>query len=410
MTDLTRNMQQKLDTLLDLFPAVSILGARQVGKTTLAKQLRPDWQYVDLENPYDYERISRDPLLFFLQNPSNVIIDEAQRDPALFQVLRGIIDQQRKQKGRFILTGSSSPALLQNITESLAGRIAVVELGTLKANEYYQQALSPFYELFTNKLDKQNLPSGVPPLSNEQIHAIWLRGGYPEPVLSRDPRLYQLWMEQYYNAYISRDIAQLFPRLNQPTYQQFIYMLGKLSGTIINKSELARALEISEATVREYIKIASGTFVWRSLPSFEFDAMKTVIKMPKGHLSDTGLLHHVLRIHSLDQLFRDPQVGRSFESFVIEEIVKGLQATLATHWQPYYYRTRNGAEIDLILQGDFGILPIEIKYGVVTVRKQLIALESFIKERNLPFGIVINQSNECYWLTENIIQIPVGWI
>lgn len=410
MIGIKRNMAQKLDTLLETFPAVSILGARQVGKTTLAKQLRPHWHYFDLENPYDYERIKQDPLLFFQQYPNKTIIDEAQRYPELFQVLRGIIDQRRNEKGRFILTGSSSPLLLQNITESLAGRIAVVELGTLKANEYYQLPLSPFYQIFTNKLDKNNLPSGISPITNEQMHLLWLKGGYPEPILSSDPRLYQLWMEQYYNAYISRDIAQLFPRLNHITYQRFIFMLGKLSGTIINKSELARALEVSEATVREYIKIANGTFIWRSLPSFESDSMKSVIKMPKGHLSDSGLLHHVLHINSKDDLFRHPQVSHSFESFVIEEIIKGLQATLAVHWQPYYYRTRNGAEIDLILHGNFGILPIEIKYGVLTPRKRLIALEQFIKERNLPFGIIINQSNECYWLTENILQIPVGWV
>ncbi|NNM58369.1 MAG: ATP-binding protein [Legionellales bacterium] len=410
MTDIKRNMASKLETLLEFFPIVSIVGARQVGKTTLARQIRPDWHYFDLENPYDYDRISQDPVLFFQQYSDRVIIDEAQRYPVLFQVLRGVIDQQRKKKGRFILTGSSSPLLLQNITESLAGRIAIVELGTLKANEYYQVPLSPFYQLFENKLDKNCLPTGVSLLTNEQMHLIWLKGGYPEPVLSSNAMLYQLWMEQYYNAYISRDIAQLFPRLNQMIYNRFIYMLGKLSGTIINKSELARALEISETSVREYIKIANGTFIWRSLPSFESDSMKTVIKMPKGHLADTGLLHHVLRINSTDDLFRDPQVGRSFESFVVEEIIKGLQATLAVNWQPYYYRTRNGAEIDLVLQGDFGILPIEIKYGVVTPRKRLIALDNFIKERNLPFGIVINQSKECYWLTENIIQIPVGWI
>jgi hypothetical protein len=410
MTDITRNMASKLDILLGYFPIVSILGARQVGKTTLARQIRPDWHYFDLENPYDFERISHDPVLFFQQYPSKVIIDEAQRYPELFQVLRGVVDQQRTQKGRFILTGSSSPLLLQNITESLAGRIAVVELGTLKANEYYQQQLSPFYQLFESKLDKANLPIGKQPLTNEQMHLIWLKGGYPEPVLSSNAQLYQLWMEQYYNAYISRDIAQLFPRLNQMTYHRFIYMLGKLSGTILNKSEIARALETSETTVREYIKIANGTFIWRNLPSFESDSMKSVIKMPKGHLADNGLLHYVLRINSKDELFRDPQVGHSFESFVIEEIIKGLQATLTVNWQPYYYRTRGGAEIDLILHGDFGILPIEIKYGVITPRKRLMALENFIKERNLPFGIVINQSNECYWLTENIIQIPVGWI
>ena len=268
-----RNLEKKALNLLDMFPAVAFVGARQAGKSTLAKELGAasgkNWKYMDLERPSDYERIMADPEFFFEQYPQNVIIDEAQLYPALFEVLRGVIDNRRTQKGRFILTGSSSPEFLSQISESLAGRIGVLHLGTLKANEYYQKPLSPFYSLFDGKLDSQKIPTGDPLLSTHQMQSHWLQGGYPEPRLDENPLFHDQWMEHYRHTYINRDIAKLFPRLNRRNYQRFLMILSKLSGTIINKSDVARALEVSEATVREYVAIAEGTFLWRSLPSFE---------------------------------------------------------------------------------------------------------------------------------------------
>lgn len=410
MTGLERNIKHKAKHYLDLFPAVALIGARQVGKTSLAKNLGRDWKYIDLENPDDYERIIADPTFFFQQYPKNLIIDEAQLYPEIFEILRGVIDNQRQEKGRFILTGSSSPELLSNISESLAGRIGMLELGTLKANEFYEKPLSLFYDLFTGKLDSKKIPNGTPPLSTEQVQSHWFKGGYPEPRLETHSFFHSQWMENYRNTYINRDIAKLFPRLNKIAYRRFLTILSKLSGTIINKNDVARALEVTEGTVRDYISIAEGTFLWRSLPSFEKNIVKSIIKMPKGYIRDTGLLHHLTQINSLEDLFESSFVGISFESFVIEEILKGLEATFVTNWHPYYYRTRNGAEIDLILDGPFGILPIEIKYGSSVRIKQLKALSDFINEHALPFGIVFNQSTSVEWITPHIVQIPVGWI
>lgn len=409
-TSVQRNLQEKITRLLALFPAVAIIGARQVGKTTLAKAIAPDWTYLDLENPNDWQRIHDDPLLFFKQYPEKVIIDEAQMNSSLFKVLRGVIDANRNQYGRFLITGSSSPDLLKHISESLAGRLAIVELGTLKANEYYNKPYSEFYELFNNPLDRNNLISGAAPLSNQEMQLHWLKGGYPEPSLSIDPLKNKLWYEQYYDTYIHRDLSSLFPKLNRINYQRFIYLLAKLSGTILNRAELGRTLEIDEGTVRNYIKIADGTFIWRELLSYNKQVSKSIIKMPKGHLRDSGLLHYLLHLNQFDALFRDPIAGHSFESFVIEEIIKGLDASFVSNWNPYYYRTRAGAEIDLILEGPFGILPIEIKYSLNIKLRQLTALTHFIEENKLPFGLLINPCEMPYWLTDKIVQIPVGWI
>ncbi len=406
----TRNQQQLANKLLEHFPAIAIIGARQAGKTTLAKSLKPDWRYLDLEKPSDFELISRDPALYFQQFPENNIINEAQLYPALFNVLRGVIDANRATCGRFILTGSSSPELLTQISESLAGRIATIEVGTLKANEYYQTPLSDFYHLFSEKLTRQNLVAGAAPLSNEQMQLTWVKGGYPEPLLKNNDFFYQQWMENYVINYVNRDIARLFPRLNKIKYQRFIQMLSKLSGTIINKSNLARALEISEGSAREYLRIASGTFLWRELLSWENNIIKSTVKMPKGYLRDTGLLHYLLGIKDLAALYTHPIVGQSFESYVIEEIIKGLHASGITNWSCYYFRTRKGTEIDLILKGYFGILPIEIKYSSSTSTKDLRHLHEFIRVYDLDFGLVINQASEPMWLTDKVYQIPIEWL
>jgi predicted AAA+ superfamily ATPase len=413
MTGKKRHILDKALELLELFPVVAIIGARQTGKTTLAKQLRPNWQYFDIENPRDFELISHDPNLFFTQHPRHIILDEAQEYPDLFKVLRGVIDNKRDEKGRFILTGSSSPRLLSSISESLAGRIATIELGTLKVSEIIGTKLSNFYNIFSQELTKESLQQSItkkPAITLPQIQKYWYLGGYPEPVLADNINYYRQWMENYRDTYINRDISLLFPKLNKTVYQRFCVMLSKLSGTILNKRDLARALEVSETTVKEYIKIIDGTFIWRQLPSFEKNIIKSVIKMPKGYIRDSGLLHWLLGISSPEKLYEHPSVGASFESFVIEELIKGLQATMVTNWEGYYYRTRNGAEIDFILDGPFGTLPIEIKYGSHTPMKQLKSLTMFIQEHDLPYGLLLNQATEATWLTQKIFQLPVTWL
>ena len=406
-----RNLSLKINSLLTMFPIVAVIGVRQCGKTTLAKNLKPDWLYIDLEKPTDFNMLDFDPEFFFEKHPKHIIIDEAQLYPKLFAILRGIIDADREQTGRFILTGSSSPELIKNITESLAGRIAIVELGTFKANEIFAKPLSNFYQILQQPLTANSFAElGVAQLSLQNIQTAWLQGGYPEPILKNSKDFYLQWMENYENTYINRDLARLYPKLNKIAYQRFLSILCKLSGTILNKSDLARTLEISEGTVREYLKIAEDTFLWRAIPSYEKSKIKSIIKMPKGNIRDSGLLHTLLRITNKEQLFRDPIIGLSFEGFVIEELIKGLQATMLTHWSYYYYRTRGGAEVDLILTGPFGVLPIEIKYGSKITKTQLVALEDFALQNNSPFALLINQAKEACWLNKTVFQLPVNYL
>jgi len=409
MNGLNRDQSQVIHQLLTLFPIVLIVGARQVGKTTLAKMCRPDWRYFDLERGSDFDFITGDFDFFFREYPNHVIIDEAQESPQLFRELRGVIDANRTEKNRFILTVSSSPSMLSGISDSLAGRVAIVELGTCKRNEIAGMPLSNFYQIFTKPCDADSLDAlKHVTLSTDDVLPAVLRGGYPEPVLADNPTAFFAWMDNYFKTYIASDVRRLFPRLDMVKYRRFITMLASLSGTIINKAQLGRAINVSEVTIRDYLDIAHQTLIWRNIPSYAGTATRSVVKMPKGILRDVGLLNYLGNITTREQLVRSPLIGQIFESFVIEEILKGMHASNIAKWDYSYYRTRNGAEIDLILEGSFGLIPIEIKFGTSTRLKQLSALTRFIQEQQLPFGIVINQATEIRMLSDHIIQIPAS--
>ena len=411
MTDLARHSAVQIEKLLEKFPVVALLGTRQCGKTHLAKRLRPKWAYFDLENSKDRDFITRDFEFFFQEYPDHLVLDEAQEVPELFKNLRGVIDKQRKKNGRFLLTGSSSPELISHISDSLAGRIALVELGTLKVSEIQEKPLSPFFDIFSSPLSKTVLrpfKSSLEKLQSFDILPYILKGGYPDPCLAKDENDFSLWMKNYFDTYVNRDVKRLYPRLDHVRFQRFVSMLSELSGTIINRAQTGRALDLSENSVKDYLDIADKTFLWRHVPSFSKSKTKSLVKMPKGFLRDTGLINYLLDIKTREQFLRSPKSGQIFESFVTEEIIKGLHISCQGRWNYSYYRTRNGAEIDLILDGDFGLLPIEIKLSSSVQSRNLIALKQFVKEYDLPFGIVVNNAPTVELLSENIIQVPAS--
>ncbi len=408
---LKRNLRAKVAEYLEMFPVVVLLGSRQCGKTTLGRMVCPDWAYFDLETGDDFDLITRDFIFFFNEHPDSTLIDEAQTSPDLFKELRGVIDRNRSQKGRYILTGSSSPELKDRISESLAGRVGIIEMGTLKMNERYQQPLPEIYSILNTGSASghlEQLKKIASSLSTNQVMRHFLYGGYPEPI-QNSTAFFDRWMTNYHKTYIERDIRKLFPGLDMETYRRFICMLSNLSGTIVNRSEIGRSLNVSEATIRNYLDIAEGTYIWRSLPSLEKTAAKSVVKMARGYLRDSGFLNYLLRIRSPDQLIRHPGVGAAFEAFITEEIIQGLRVQEAIPWRANYYRTRNGAEVDLVLTSPDGDrIPVEIKFGMSTRRADLRSLSSFITQEQCAYGILVNNAETVQLLTENIIQIPAG--
>lgn len=409
MADLKRNDIVKINQLLEIFPVILILGVRQCGKTTLAKQARPQWKYFDLENVSDFDFISNDLDFFFKEYQTSVIIDEAQEYPLIFKQLRGVIDAERSLKNRFILTGSSSPELIKHASDSLAGRLGIIELGTLKRNELKQKELPCFYHILNEKISLHSLEALKKlktTAEDQDIINDFLVGGYPEPVIAGNPSFFQIWMDNYFQLYINRDLKKLFPRIDAIRYRRFISTLSELSGTIINKAQLGRSIDTNEVTIRDYLDIADKTFIWRIIPSYEKAKTKSLVKMPKGILRDTGLIHFLANINNREALIRSPNIGQNFESYIIEELIKGMHSSNAVNCAYYYYRTKHGSEIDLILKGSFGTLPIEIKFGTSTKVKQLSSLTKFINDNSIPFGIVINNASEVRMLNEKIIQIP----
>ncbi len=411
MDVLNRNLQTRIEQLSANFPIIVILGVRQCGKSTLAKTVGRDWKYYDLENLNHLERISSDPVLFFKENSDHVIVDEAQIYPPLFATLRGVVDEQRENNGRFILTGSASFELMKNVSESLAGRVAIIELEPMKMNELEGEPLSAFFSLFEKRLsryDLDELRSLKSTRTIKDLNHYLLKGGYPQPVLRADSDFFFDWMENYFNTYINRDMRSLFPRIDIIKYQRVIKMLSSISGTIVNKSELARSAETSEKSIRDYLQIISGTFFWRELPAFKTSKIKTITSLPKGHFRDSGLLLFLQNIFTPEALEFYPKLGNVFESFVVEELIRGVQAVAARNLNHYHFRTKAGGEIDLILEGSFGLLPVEIKYQSNTTKKQLTSMINFIELHQLPYGLVVNNCESPAMITENIMQIPIA--
>ena len=403
-----RQYEKLLKEYLGFFPCVALIGPRQCGKTTLLQALPRHWKVIDLEKQSDFQSLSQDPDLFFRLNPDKIAIDEAQLQPELFAALRVAVDRERQRTGRFVITGSSSPKLIRSVSESLAGRIGIIEMAPFSFSEVREDLSPIFFRFLIDKVPVQDFIGELKPIGNiREVHEFWFKGGYPEPWIKKSKRFHSIWMNQYIGTYLYRDVAKLFPGINENRFRLFVQILAGISGNVINYSDVARSLGVSQPTVRDYFKIADGTFLWRSIPAYTRNTLKRIIKHPKGYFRDSGLLHSLLRIADQDLLATHPVMGRSWEGLVIEEIIRGLNAT-GEGFDYYYYRTGGGAEVDLIIEGEFGLIPIEIKYSQTVPPKQLRALKDFIRDQNCLFGLVINNDESPRLYDEKIGGIPLA--
>ncbi|NQY80230.1 MAG: ATP-binding protein [Candidatus Caenarcaniphilales bacterium] len=410
MDSIKRDLKYTILKLLKSFPCVTLIGARQVGKSTLLRQVAPDAPFYDLEQNSHFEMIDGDPELFLKNKDELIVIDEAQLSGSLFSALRVKIDENRKKNSQFLISGSSSPELLKNISESLAGRVAIVEVPTLSWSEALGKKKSEFYHLLEKPEKFCNLKLNY---DGHDLLKLCTYGLYPEPFLKlkyeEDSTTYNVWQNSYFRTYIDRDVRSLFPKLNLETYKRFIKMLSMSSGEILNYASYAKSLDISEPSIKNYMEIASGTFIWRNIPVYSNSMKKRLIKSPKGQMRDNILINFILKFNSVEDLMSHPNFGNIWESFVIEQLVKNLESNLI-YGSYYYYRTHDGAEVDFILESKLGLIPIEIKSGSSTKKSQLKSLSNFIKEHNCPYGIVINLSEEVYQITESIYQVPASFI
>jgi uncharacterized protein len=322
-----RQSQQKLTQLLQQFPAVGLLGPRQAGKTTLAfaqKALYPDALYLDLELPSAQRQLD-DPEAFLMAHAQQlVILDEVQRMPELFGVLRGVIDQRRRMgqgNGQFLLLGSASGVLMQQSSESLAGRVAYVELPPLQASEIFMEQ-----------------PSAA------DLNALWVRGGFPLSWLAHSDADSMTWREVFIATYLEKDIPALGPRIPATTLRRLWTMLAHHQGELLDLSKLAAALAISGQTVSRYIDLLCDLMLVRRLPAWHGNVGKRLIRSPKVYVRDSGLVHALLGLSNLDTVLSHPIAGSSWEGFVLEQLINAAPQAEAS-----FYRTSNGAEVDLVL-------------------------------------------------------------
>ena len=322
-----RLAEARISDLLTRFPAVAVLGPRQVGKTTLARRIVEELGaaavYLDLELPSHRAKLSDPELYFSSQEDRLVVLDEIQRVPGLFEVLRGVIDERRRQGRRqrqFLLLGSASIDLLQQSSETLAGRIAYSELTPLLAEE-----------VATKKRGDRD--------------RLWLRGGFPDSFLAADEAASVEWREEFIGTYLERDIPLLGPRIPAETLRRFWTMLAHEQGTLLNAASVAGAIGVSGQTVGRYLDLMVDLLLVRRLPPWSKNAGKRLVRSPKVYVRDSGLVHALLGLRDLDAVLGHPVTGGSWEGFVIENLL----AAAPSGTSACFYRTAVGAEIDLVL-------------------------------------------------------------
>lgn len=312
---------------LEIFPAVVLLGARQVGKSTLAKEIIKKYinsLYLDLEDPRDYAKL-QNPMAYLEANKDSLIcIDEVQMFPEIFRIFRSYLDSNRRP-GQLLLLGSASQDLIRQSSETLAGRVSYIEIGPFTASEV------------------------------DDYKKLWLQGGYPDSYMHNEKDSF-IWRSSYIRTFLERDIPQLGINVPAATLRRFWTMLAHSNGNLLNQSTLASSMGVTIPTIKHYLDILAGTFIIRILKPYFANTKKRLVKSPKVYIRDSGLIHNLLGIETYNDLLGHPCLGNSYETYIISSILEKFPM-----YEASFYRSAGGAEIDLVLEKGRSKIAIEIK-------------------------------------------------
>jgi len=368
---------EQIRYLIENFPAVALLGPRQVGKTTLAKQIgaERDSIYLDLELERDRAKLADREYYLDQHRDKLVILDEIHRIPELFQSLRGLIDGRRDSdsvNGSFLLLGSASIDLLKQSGETLAGRISFCELHPLNILE----------------------------VEDNNLERLWLRGGFPDSFLKND-KLSYTWRHDFIRTYLERDIPQFGPRIAAETLRRFWTMIAHIHGGLLNAAQLSRSLGVDNKTIANYLDLLVDLLLVRRLQPWHENTGKRLVKSPKIYLRDSGLVHALLQIPDFETLLSYPKLGDSWEGFVIENVLSAAPE----HADAYFYRTSAGAEIDLVIRFGRRLWAIEVKRS--TAPKLTKGFHIACQDINPTAKWVVYPGSERYPLTQDVTAISL---
>ncbi len=379
-----------LRQLLAEFPAVALLGPRQVGKTTVALDVAKGIAgaiYLDLESPRDAAKLSDPESFFALHSDKLVVLDEVQRLPGLFAILRSVIDARRRagrRAGQFLLLGSANGALLQQSSESLAGRLATMELTPFLASEVAHEVANGV---------AGNAPAHQPNDATG-LDRLWLRGGFPDAYLARSDAASQRWRGQFIRTYLERDIPQLGPRIAAETLRRFWTMLAHEQGQMLQAAKMAAALAVSGQTVARYLDLMCDLMLVRRLQPWVSHAGKRLVRTPKVYVRDSGLVHSLLGLTSLDAVLAHPVAGGSWEGLIIENLI----AMSPAGTQAFFYRSPAGAEVDLVLE-----LPGGMRWAIEVKRS---SAPTVSKGMHLAAADV--QAHALFVVYPGLVEFPLG--
>ncbi|MBI5299214.1 MAG: ATP-binding protein [Deltaproteobacteria bacterium] len=393
---------------------VCLTGPRQAGKSTLLKHIQePNWEYLNFDQRGLLERALHDPDLFIQNTKTPAILDEVQKAPPLFHAIKAIIDDNPEKK--FILSGSANFQLMQNITETLAGRTALLELFPFSIGEIsgITQPVFLFQLLKTkNFADFLKMSHDIKPKALNHLYGHILSGGMPKICELKTAEEKTLWFENYRTTYIERDLRNLAQIGNLEDFQKFYQSLAFQTGNILNLSDLAKDIGVTVPTCKRYLDILRTSYQAFTLPAYHTNIKKRLVKSPKCYLMDTGMACFFLRYESEEMLKNSGRLGALFETWVINEIQK-ICATFLSPPAFYFWQPHAGHEIDLLLEyGEF-LYAIEIKHAVRIQNSDIKGMQTFFKDirhKKIPFGIILYRGDKIQTVAPNIAAIPLEYL